>query len=104
MDKKWKKDEMKELLQKNDNAVMKGLLVVYSLQSDGEKEIAETVEHNGVGFTGFDAEFLTSLARQLLTSGRLSARQMVFARKKMLKYAGQLAKVANGKIQVGGMA
>ena len=97
-DKKWTKEEIKELLMTKDNAVFRGLVVIYSLQTADEKLVADAIEDNGVGFNGFDAEFLTSLAKQALDKGWLSDKQMVYARKRMLKYAGQLAKVANGQI------
>jgi hypothetical protein len=102
--KKWKKEEIRELLEKNDKAVMRGLVVIYSLQTDSERRIEETAEHNGVGFSGTDAKFLSSLAKQVLEKGRLSEKQMLYARKKMLKYAGQLTKVSNGQLQVGELA
>ena len=86
----WKKDEIKELLQTNDRAVLRGLVAVYSLQTKDEKALAETVEHNGVGFSGFDAEILTSFAKQVQEQGKLTDRQMEVARKRVLKYAGQL--------------
>jgi hypothetical protein len=96
----WKKEEIKDLLQKNDKAVMRGLVVIYSLQTEDEKKAEETSEHNGVGFSGVDAKFLSSLAKQVMTKGRLSEKQMLLARKKMLKYAGQLTLVSNGKLVV----
>lgn len=96
----WKKEEIRELLETNDRAVVRGIVVIYSLQTTDEQQTAETIEHNGVGFSGIDAKFLTSLAKHILERGGLSPKQMVYARKKILKYAGQLTKVANGKLKV----
>jgi hypothetical protein len=96
----WKKEEIKDLLQKSDKAVMRGLVVIYSLQTEDEKKAEETSEHNGVGFSGVDAKFLSSLAKQVMVKGRLSEKQMLHARKKMMKYAGQLTLVSNGKLVV----
>lgn len=98
--KRWNKENISELLQKSDKAVLRGLVVIYSLQTESEQECQETVFNNGVGFSGVDANFLSSLAQQFIKRGTLSEKQMVLLRKKMLRYAGQLAKVANGKIQV----
>ena len=98
--KRWNKENISELLQKSDKAVLRGLVVIYSLQTESEQECQETVFTNGVGFSGVDANFLSSLAQQFIKRGTLSEKQMVLLRKKMLRYAGQLAKVANGKIQV----
>ena len=96
----WKKEEIKDLLQKSDRAVMRGLVVIYSLQTEDEKKAEETSEHNGVGFSGVDAKFLSSLAKQVMAKGGLSEKQMLHARKKMMKYAGQLTKVSNGQLVV----
>jgi len=96
----WKKEEIKELLMKSDKAVMRGLVVIYSLQTAEERSAEVTIEHNGVGFSGVDAKFLSSLAEQIQKRGSLSEKQMFYARKKILKYAGQLTKISNGKLAV----
>ena len=88
--KKWKKEEIVELLKSNDKAVLRGLVVVYSLQTQEEQYTDQTVENNGVGFSGTDAEFLSSLAKQFLERGWLSHKQMEKLRVRILKYAGQL--------------
>lgn len=100
MAKKWNKENISELLQKSDKAVLRGLKVIYSLQTESEKEIETTHFHNGVGFTGSDAQFLTSLAKSYEHYGKLTEKQMIFLRKKIMKYAGQLARVSNGEIGV----
>lgn len=100
MDKTWKKEEIRKLFEENDKAVERGLVVVYSLQTAYEQAVHSTIEHNGVGFNANDAEFLTSLAQSVLQYGSLTPKQLKFGRKRMLKYAGQLAKVANGQIRV----
>lgn len=96
----WKKDEIKTMLETNDKAVLRGVVVIYSLQTKDEKKVGETREHNGVGFSGVDAEFMSSLAKFILSRGYLTENQMTYARKKIMKYAGQLTKVANGKLKV----
>lgn len=98
--KTWKKEEIVELLEKNDKAVLRGLIVLYSLQTTDEKVMQDTIENNGIGFSGFDAEFLSSLAQQAMKYGRLSERQMEVLRGRIKKYAGQLTKVANNQIIV----
>ena len=96
--KKWKKEEIKELLEKNNVAVIKGLIRIYELQTDSEREWETTTEDNGVGFTGVDGEILTSIANQFLKYGSVTEKQFAIVKKKMSKYAGQLAKIANGEI------
>ena len=96
----WKKEEIKEMLQTNDNAVIRGIVVIYSLQTEDEKKVGKTIEHNGVGFSGFDAEFMSSLAKFILKRGYLTDKQLEYGRRKIMKYAGQLTKVANGELTV----
>lgn len=94
----WKKEEVRDLLKRNDEAVRRGIVAVYRLQTESEKVAGVTQEDNGVGFNGLDAPFLTSLAQQILRGKTLSQRQMTAGRKAVLKYAGQLARIANGRV------
>ena len=43
---------------------------------------------------GVDAEFASSLAQQYIDKGYLSPKQIVYTRKLMPKYAGQLSRIA----------
>jgi hypothetical protein len=97
---KWNKDNIRELLEQSNKAVLRGILVIHSLQTDSEQASHTTHIYNGVGWTGYDAEFMSSLADQIRDKGFLTEKQMVYARKRILRYAGQLAKVANGLIPV----
>lgn len=65
------------------------LLAVYARQTANEQQAEQTEEDNGVGFTGTDAEFLTSLAKQVEKYGRLSTKQIALMQKRMAKYASQ---------------
>jgi len=96
--KAWNKEKIQEILKASDKAVLKGLLRIYTLQTADEQAMEATTQHNSVGFSGYDGNFMTSLAKSLIKYGRLTPKQMVHARKKMLRYAGQLAKIANGEI------
>lgn len=88
----WTQDDIKELLRNNDRAVIRALLVIYNYQTDSEKASGETKFDNGIGFNGVDAYILTSFAQQVNSRGFLSPKQMNIARKKMLKYSGQILK------------
>lgn len=87
-----------EKMKTNDAWVTRGLVAIWNKQTEDEKFVAETKHDNGVGFTGSDAHFLSSLAQQYTIKGYLSPKQMKFARRSMLKYAGQLVKITKGKI------
>jgi hypothetical protein len=93
--KKWTKEEIKENLLKSDEWVVKALVRLHGLQTADERATRTASQTNGVGFNKFDADFMSSLAESYQQWERLTPRQMHFARKKIVKYAGQLAKLAN---------
>ena len=96
--KKHSKESIHQLIMRNDKALIRGLMVIYALQTADEKVSQDTRNHNGVGFSPFHAKFLTSVAQFYERTGRLSQGQLVYVRKYMRHYAGQLAKIANGEI------
>jgi len=80
----------------------RGILAVYNYQTNQEKRIGDTVEDNGVGFNGADAQFLSSLAQWIQKSSyaegqRLTVKQAAVAARKMKKYAGQLLRIISSK-------
>lgn len=86
-------------LERSDRAVERAIVVLYERQTAEEQAMHDTVEPNGVGFSGCDAELLSSFAVRLNGGRRLTPGQMVWARKKVLKYSNQLAKVANARAE-----
>lgn len=94
----WTKDEVAHKLATDDVWLKRGLMAIYNLQTDEEKNSDLTREDNGIGFNAFDASILSDMAKQLQRTKYLSVRQLVIVRKCMRKYAGQLARIANGDI------
>lgn len=105
----WTKEQIKAELQTNDVWVVRGVIAIYNKQTDEEQSVDETLENNGVGFSGCDANILSSFARQIQRwvdtpvnqrqyQHPLSPAQFAIARNKIKKYSGQLAKIANGEI------
>lgn len=84
----------------NPKWALRTLTVVYQGQTNQEQSAERTIEENGVGFTAFDAEILSSFAQQVERWERsdptrryaspLSPRQMDLLFKRIPKYAGQL--------------
>jgi hypothetical protein len=97
MEKKWNKEAIIELIDKNDKAVERALIVIYDRQTEEEKEIEQTKDHNGIGFNSIDAEFLTSCAEGLKKYGKLTIKQIAVVRKRIRKYWKQLLFIANGE-------
>lgn len=89
------KETIKELLIRNDQAVSRGILAIFALQTADEQRAEATNKNNGMGFNGADAPILSSFAKQLRSGRTMSARQTEIARKKIIKYAGQLTRIAN---------
>ena len=81
---------LKSQIARNNNQAVKALLTIYRNQTYEEQTVQETIEDNGVGFNGTDAEFCSSLAENYLRFHRLSDKQYNSLRKVMQKYAGQL--------------
>jgi hypothetical protein len=101
------RDEINALLRSNDRACEVGVYRIYQLQTEDEKQSDSTKHDNGVGFAARDAEFGSSLARQveqnrMIGKGRrtLSSKQLAGARKLCLRYSRQLTAIANGELSV----
>ena len=88
--KEWDKESIKKLIQTNDLAVYRALVLLYSFQTDEEKNTDKVKTVNGKGFNKLDAEILSSMARQVKSGRHLTDKQMYVARPKLMKYAGQI--------------
>jgi hypothetical protein len=75
----------------------RGLLAIYEHQTRDEQLAAETKDHNGVGFSAFDATFLTAMAQHVMKGRTLSPKQLSAVRTAMIKYARQLVGIATKK-------
>lgn len=91
----WTKDEIKDLMTRRNDCLYTFLIKVYEQQTAEEQAIGETRENNGMGFNGLDADILSSFARFYLQRGYLTEKQTALCRKKMMKYANQITKLAN---------
>jgi len=79
-----------DLLNTNDKAVWRAVHRIYQRQTEAEKAVGDTCVYNGVGFSGADAQILSSLAQFYEKNHYLTMKQTVIARKKMKKYTRQL--------------
>jgi hypothetical protein len=96
---------VKALLIKSDLHVERALVAILAAQTADEQAGGFTVHHNKVGFSGADAEFGTSLAKQINKSKReagkrLSPKQLPYARKIAIKYRKQLTRQANERFAI----
>lgn len=88
------KASIRAMLEANDAWLYRAVVAIYACQTANEQAQGGTVEDNGIGFNGVDGVILSSYARQLNRTGTLSKKQIIVARKKMVKYAGQLLAIA----------
>lgn len=83
-------------LSTNPTWAVKALVRIYTENQTEVEKLAGTVEaDNGIGFTGTDGVFLSSLAKQYQQRGNLSPKQMVFVMKKMPKYHAQVVRMSD---------
>ena len=93
--KKWTKEEIREKMATDGRWLIRGLLAIYDRQTFQEQANGYTVEDNGIGFNGVDAEILSSIALNYKTRNFISPKQLAIVQKKMPKYAKQLSRIAN---------
>lgn len=91
--KTWTQDGVKQLLQTSEAAQLRALVLLYSKQTDHEKNLGKTGELNGVGFNKVDSEILSSFARGYRSRGYLTPKQFAVLGKRIPKYAGQIFKI-----------
>lgn len=95
--KQKQREFMRTQLETNDKWALRGLVKIYQYQTEEEKNAYQTIDDNGVGFSGVDSEILTSFANQYLRYGRLSPKQMALLKKKIKKYWRQLLAISDEK-------
>ncbi len=97
MSKKALVEQLRLRLASNDRWALRALLRIYQNQTADEQTRDTTLERNGIGFTGPDAEILSSFARQYQRRGCLSPKQMAILHRRIPAYARQI--VQHGDIQ-----
>lgn len=91
----WTVDEIRNLINTNDMMVIRSLVKLYERQTDDEITDKNTQYRNNMGFNSFDAPILTKLAEKSFNYG-LTNKDIEYCRTKIMKYAKQITKIANG--------
>lgn len=95
----WTRNKMRELLLSNRNAVTKAIVTLYEIQSQDEQQQGVTLHHDGAGFSRNDIQHFIA-PYHLIKRGMFYAEgttQYYKVRGRLLKYAKQLANIANNK-------
>ncbi len=93
-------DQIKGLLLSSDEAVETAILALYTRQTEDEQSYSTTRHSNGRGFTAFDAKTGSYFARWILSGRHLDGRFLAKARAMTMKYAKQLAEVAEANYSI----
>lgn len=87
-----KKESVADLL-KDDNYLIGALLALYNCQTFDEQNSETTKHQNNIGFNALDAPILSDITKFYLKRAFLSPKQIIFVRKTMLKYSGQISQL-----------
>ena len=93
----WTAEEIKELINTNNAFVARSLVKLFERQTADEQNSEMTKYQNKMGFSAFDADILSSMAKQFQRYGKLTEKQTVVARRRLQKYTKQLTRIANGE-------
>lgn len=94
----YTKADIKTLLDTRNDAVERGIVRIYGLQTAEEQITEATIEHNGVGFSGADSRLGSYYAKWVMGGNHLSGKHLERARKMAKKYSGQLVRIANHEL------
>ena len=95
--KKWSKEEISKRLATDDAFMCRALLQLYDRQTMIEQDAKQTGVVNNIGFNKPDAYSLSYHAAFIQKRRKCGARFIPSIRKRILKYAGQITKIANGE-------
>lgn len=92
---------LKQQISTSDRQALKALVTVYKNQTATEKAAKQTQVWNNVGFSGIDANILSSIASYYLTWNKVSDKQLAIVKRLMPRYANQLVNqsLESGKIK-----
>lgn len=92
------KDEIKKKIQEDSRWLERAILAIFMEQTGIERSSFKTIAKNKRGFSSKDAPLMSRYADWLLKGNHLDEKHAAIARKMMIKYAGQLASIAERKI------
>lgn len=90
---------LKNLIRTNNTACLKAILLIYDNQTNEEKAAGISVEDNKVGFSKWDAEEMSAMARKLKKGKQLSQGELLRAKLIMPKYWRQLMVISKIKME-----
>lgn len=86
---------IREQLRTNPQWAIRALLRIYDRQTRVEQVRGETIQDNGVGFTGTDAKTLTRIAKISIINGKLQSHFFPTLFHRMPKYWRQILSISD---------
>lgn len=94
---RWNKWNIRAKLTTDFAWCRRALIVLYQRQTDDEQGASRTRHDNDRGFNQPDARRGSQLARKAMTPQLFEPGEVIEAKRMLMKYAGQLARIANAK-------
>lgn len=103
------RDDIAHMLQTNQEWLERGVLAIHARQTDAEQRSNTTREHNGRGWSGYDASYMSYVANYIESTHNkgaaygacLSGKHIDKVRRRMTRYTGQLERIALEKAGAG---
>lgn len=93
--KTWTRGEIDAILQRNDRAVERAMILLLKRQTHEERQTEQTLLDNGVGFCSWAAKPGTYYAKWILSGRSLTGKFVKKARKIALRHSRQITEEAN---------
>lgn len=94
----WK-DYIINLLKTDNKALARAVIHIYENQTEEEKLRGRSIDHNHVGFSQVDGEFLTQIALKLKNHQPVTLKEVAITRNKMIKYWKQLMTISKRRMK-----
>ena len=82
---------VKNKLKTNKSWAIRAMVRIFELNQEEEEQVSEdTFIRNGIGFSGADAQILSSFSKQVISGRSLSQKQLDIVMKKVHRYTKQV--------------
>lgn len=96
------KEVIKKNLSENTKWMERALIELYNRQTTEEQQVDTTIEENGIGFNGFDAKYLSYVAKYLKKSpnNHLNDKHKEKCGKMLPKYWKQVSSLIEKRVEL----
>lgn len=100
--KQWE-NYIKDLLQKNDGALLRAIVIIYDNQTEEEKRKRQSIDENRIGFSKIDVKEMSAIAKKVKAGKELTEGELAKSRNKMKKYWKQLMVYSKNRAELRNM-